>query len=309
MATYDRDNTEVFTTETSWTVPDYVNEVAIECWGEDGEDGSHESPDTNYTYETAAGGARGKAEGLLAVTPGDTLYIRIDQGGIGRNTSLDNGHAYSGKGGDAISVRKNGTSLSSVVIGAGGGGGGGAGYIIYDGSNSADMDASYGGGAGESNENVDFPPSSDYDGEGSLSDAEPGTSDSTPDGAFGSKNTHGTDNSAANASGGGGAGYDGSETGAEEAQDYNGTTYSIAPGGAGGENDISGVTNALADAAPNASETLKVKIHWSEKERQVKVSDAGSFVQRTIYVSDGSTFTQPTNIHRSDGSSWISKYN
>ncbi|MEI8201381.1 MAG: glycine-rich domain-containing protein [Bacteroidota bacterium] len=83
---------------------------------------------------TQAGGLGGMATGTLAVTPGQTLYINVGQGGVSSSGSVDSaynggGAAYGtsgnnrGAGGGASDIRINGSSLTNRVIVAGGGGG------------------------------------------------------------------------------------------------------------------------------------------------------------------------------------------
>jgi hypothetical protein len=111
----------------SFMVPAGVNSIAIKAWGAQGWSGSN------------AGGPGGYAEGNLAVSPGQTVYIYVggqgtlanggddvpsgagwNGGGHGLNTG---GASTSGGGGGASDVRLGGTALSDRKIVAGGGGG------------------------------------------------------------------------------------------------------------------------------------------------------------------------------------------
>ncbi len=113
-----------------WVVPGCVTSVTLQVYGAQGSNGL--GPNTR-TFPTAsaggAGGFGGEAIGVLAVTPGDTLYVYVG-GQTGWNGGGDTGTGYGlegGFGGGASDVRYHGTTLADRVIVAGGGGGGGAG--------------------------------------------------------------------------------------------------------------------------------------------------------------------------------------
>lgn len=96
----------------TWTVPSCVDSVTIDCYGAQGIGVANE-------YYPGYGG---EARGVLAVTPGEVLYIYVggqagwNGGGLGQNGA---------NGGDASDVRVGGTALANRVIVAGGGGGSG----------------------------------------------------------------------------------------------------------------------------------------------------------------------------------------
>ena len=113
--------------EQTWVVPNDVFSVHIKSWGAQGGEGL-----------TNPGGLGGYAEGDLAVSPGDVLYIYV--GGMGATiTDLSvSGRGFNGggdarggsssprgAGGGASDVRTGGNSLNNRVIVAGGGGGSG----------------------------------------------------------------------------------------------------------------------------------------------------------------------------------------
>ena len=118
----------------SFTVPAGVTSVIAYVWGAGGGNGSY----ANYY-----GGAGGYAEGTIAVTPGDTLYIAVGGGGLPSNGASGNGGLggwpnagfgtrgdASGGGGGGYSGIFSGSStlqqVNSLLIA--GGGGGGTGY-------------------------------------------------------------------------------------------------------------------------------------------------------------------------------------
>ncbi len=107
----------------TWTVPSGLSSVHIECWGAQG---GH------------SGGTGGYAQGDLAVSSGDILYVYV--GGQGGETTAGwngggAGATYGGGGGGGTDIRFGGTSLSDRVIVAGGGGGDSYGSYPSNGGN------------------------------------------------------------------------------------------------------------------------------------------------------------------------------
>ena len=66
------------TTNTSWTVPAGVTSITVKAWGGGGGGGGGA-----YPYSGGAGGGGGFARATLAVTPGNTLTVRVGGGGRG----------------------------------------------------------------------------------------------------------------------------------------------------------------------------------------------------------------------------------
>ncbi|GAA4335394.1 glycine-rich protein [Flaviaesturariibacter amylovorans] len=105
----------------TFTVPDGVTELRVDAQGASG---------GHY------GGAGGRVEGTLKVTPGQVLYIYVGEGGTGFNyisqgqesarTFNGGGHSGNtgGSGGGGTDIRTGGTELEDRVLVAGGGGGG-----------------------------------------------------------------------------------------------------------------------------------------------------------------------------------------
>jgi hypothetical protein len=102
----------------TWTVPDGVTSVQIECWGAQGEDNPADG---------VSGGKGGYDKGNLTVTPGTVLYIYVGGKGNGSTGGFNGGGSTDGifglAGGGASDVRQGGTDLSDRKIVAGGGGG------------------------------------------------------------------------------------------------------------------------------------------------------------------------------------------
>lgn len=98
----------------TFTVPPLVTSITIDAYGAQGE-----SP-------SCAGGAGARAQGTLAVTPGQILYVSVggqngfNGGGVG-GCKINCG----GNGGGASDIRIGGSGLANRVLVAGGGGGGG----------------------------------------------------------------------------------------------------------------------------------------------------------------------------------------
>ncbi len=117
--------------EQTWVVPAGVTQVSLQAWGAQG-GASHDC--SSAAQED--GGLGGLAQGVLNVTPGQTLHIYVggkpaDPGNItpqpgGYNGGGDGGQ-YGAGGGGATDIRVGGTTLTDRVIVAGGGGGGNTG--------------------------------------------------------------------------------------------------------------------------------------------------------------------------------------
>lgn len=111
----------------TFTVPAGKTTVHIKVWGAQG-------GQSTYQGNTIDGGLGGYAEGDLAVTPGQTLYVAVGRkgcvntnptagwngGGCAGNGSIQ---GYGGGGGDGSDVRVGGQTFNDRVIVAGGGGG------------------------------------------------------------------------------------------------------------------------------------------------------------------------------------------
>jgi len=112
----------------TYTVPSDVNNVRIKCWGASGGNPG--------SYQT--GGVGGYAQGDVSVSPGETLYVVVGQGGLGNQVG-GNGSGAGMTG--VLSVWNtsdvDATHDGSIVI-AGGGGGGGNGGLYYGGNGGGD---------------------------------------------------------------------------------------------------------------------------------------------------------------------------
>ena len=114
-----------------WVVPSCATSITISVYGAQGQGGL--GPATR-SFPTATpggvGGLGGVATGVLAVTPGDTVYVYVG-GRSGWNGGGDTGLGYGlegGFGGGASDARYGGFTLADrVIVGGGGGGGGGGG--------------------------------------------------------------------------------------------------------------------------------------------------------------------------------------
>lgn len=132
----------------SWVVPAGVTSVTIVAEGAQGFDSGG-----------TLGGRGGRATGVLAVTPGQTLQINVGGRGVaaigagvimgggfnggGNGVNNGSGNGFVGGGGGASDVRQGGTTLADrKIVGAGGGGstgngtpgGNGGGLVGADGS-------------------------------------------------------------------------------------------------------------------------------------------------------------------------------
>ena len=110
----------------SFVVPGGVTKIFAKLWGAGGACGRA----GGWTYG-ADGGGGGYARGLIPVTPGETITVRVGQGGItasstatifgGGGMGPTGGNDYSGSGGGGCYIFRSSTPL---LIAAGGGGGG-----------------------------------------------------------------------------------------------------------------------------------------------------------------------------------------
>lgn len=111
----------------SFVVPGGVSRIFVKLWGAGGGSGRA----GGWTYG-AEGGGGGHARGLIPVTPGETITVRVGQGGVtasstavifgGGGMGPTGGNEYSGSGGGGCYIFR---STTPLLI-AGGGGGGGA---------------------------------------------------------------------------------------------------------------------------------------------------------------------------------------
>jgi hypothetical protein len=96
----------------TWVVPDGITEIDVTVWGAGGGAGR---------VSNVLGGAGGFASGTIPVTPGETLYIVVGEGG----EHVTDGLSGAGKGGGLSGVFRGTPSQATALVVAGGGGGGG----------------------------------------------------------------------------------------------------------------------------------------------------------------------------------------
>ena len=211
-------------------------------------------------------GLGGESSAIVAVTPGETLYVYAggqpsgrmggwNGGGNGGSTSWG---AYGTGGGGASDVRRGGTALANRIIVAGGGGGRGsndAGGSRAGGSGgSAGNTAGASGGSGQN----DAPVSGGGGGGTQTSAGSAGTAGGGNGGAPGNAGTAGNGGagaigpSGASGGGGGGGGYFGGGGG--------GSNYQSAGGGGGGSGYVTGYDTSMASGV--ISGNGQVIIEW-----------------------------------------------
>jgi hypothetical protein len=288
--------------EQTWTVPNGVDNVDIECWGAGG---GHSG---NFD-----GGVGGYAKSTnISVTPGETLYIYV--GGRGNNGDYNysgdgqggwNGGGDSdpdasdigGGGGGASDVRQAGNTLSDRVVIAGGGGGAAA-SKYFEGS----FDGGDGGGSsgqdGDSHE-------SGSEGAGGTQSAGGSGGTDTHNGNDGSLGVGGNGGGYNNyGGGGGGGGYygGGGGAGSDNTGDSGGGGGGSGLGGtltAGGGNSGDGevtISYTQEPAAPNnVSATVDandaITVSWDTDTSQ------GTPDHYDIELSrDGSNYQPPSDI-------------
>lgn len=118
-------------TTNSWTVPSGVNYIFVKMWGAGGGGGAR----GGWT-NGGRGGAGGYSQGLVPVTPGQTITIRPGQRGYSRwgaNKAFPDGggastgagdNQYAGSGGGSSSILSPVVSAEYCMFAGGGGGGG-----------------------------------------------------------------------------------------------------------------------------------------------------------------------------------------
>ncbi len=244
-----------------FVVPRGVDSVFMQVWGAEGGKGSYSSASSLYN-----GGKGGYAEGYMAVTPGDVLYVLVGGKGTDANGSTTTGvaypggfngggdagtHTYSGTyqgggGGGGTDIRVGTNSVNHRVIVAGGGGGGAYSYV-----------GGYGGGTtGQAGGNGG---AATYYGQGGTQGA--GGSGSTNGTAYGTvaasnvngqtglfgQGGHGGEGTSCTGGAGGGGGWWGGGGG------KSGSSTTCYPGGGGsGFIWVAGATTPAAYAVPQA---------------------------------------------------------
>jgi hypothetical protein len=137
-------------TAQTWVVPPCVFSVTIDAYGAQG----------NTNDQGVQGGLGGRAQGVLNVTPGQTLTIYVGGGGqVSSNGGYNGGgtggtspctQAAGGGGGGATDIRYPGSTLNDRVLVAGGGGGAGGNRVsgCGRGNGGGGGGGYYGGGGG-----------------------------------------------------------------------------------------------------------------------------------------------------------------
>lgn len=146
--------TQTFTTagQASFTVPQGVLSVKVECVGGGGA-GGRVTPSNVFDSDAAGGGGGGAyASGIVPVTAGNTYALTVGAGGINNGTSVDGGDSFFDTGAHVLakggSTRSGNDNVSGV---AGGQASASAGSVKYNGGNGGDGDegdADGGGGGG-----------------------------------------------------------------------------------------------------------------------------------------------------------------
>ena len=121
----------------NYTVPAGVTRINVSVWGAGGGGGGG---GTGSGSIGGAGGGGAFSNGLLSVTPGETLFIMVGSGGAKGNFSTGTSGALTGDGAGGGAWSALNRSTTPLIIAAGGGGGGGG--------DNADSAAGGAGGAG-----------------------------------------------------------------------------------------------------------------------------------------------------------------
>jgi len=296
----------------TYTVPSGYEKVRVLLKGAEGNDAF------------ANGGDGGVVEGVLSVSPGETLNVYVGEqggqpsggwpdGGNGNSISTATYNFDSGGGGGSTDIRQGGDTTSDRVAVAGGGGGGPGAASRYGTSEVGD------GGAGGADNGEDSPGTNNLNGAGGGTQSSGGSGDnsgtssgatdgSSPDGGDGDSDTAGAGDTAAG--GGGGGGYyggggggvytvedDDQATGGGGGSNYDDGLFSVQTnqqGGSTGNGQVE-ITPVEAPAAPdNTSFTVvgddELSVGWDAD------TSAGTIDSYDVQVSeDGGAYTQLTN--------------
>ena len=174
-------NTQTFTTDGTFTVPEGVTSVTVKAWGGGG-GGSYRylidgtDPENSVYGPGAGGGGGGFCGGTINVTPNDVITITVGTGGSGGYDGTGNGdpgvtskveyndvviEAYGGYGGVAGTDGgiggdgNDGWYTGDVLNPINNNGGNGAAGIISDGNDEGGQGGGGGGGAGDNNSGSD----------------------------------------------------------------------------------------------------------------------------------------------------------
>lgn len=191
--------------EQTFIVPDGVSLIEVELLGGQGGDGTLFGTGTE-----GIGGAGGRVKGTLAVTPGETLWVRAGGAGV---DGVYNVRAAGGWNGGGVG--------GNVAATYAGGGGAGASDIRQGGNANANRKAVAAGGGGGGADNGGTGVSSGGDGGAATGEA------GLPGGSDGGTSTGGGGGGTATAGGAGG--------GAGGTNGFAGAAGSLATGGAGGD--------------------------------------------------------------------------
>ena len=274
---------QTFTSDGSFDVPDGVEEVTVELWGESGDDADGDG--------VSSGGDPGRVKGTLSVTPLETLYARFGGGGAAGTGNPQNG----GAGGDHADIRQGGTALGDRQAVAGGGGGNGAGFD-NGGDGGADVGQDGGDAAGGSGGSGGQGGDQSSGGEGGLGDLGAGVTGD--DGASGSGGDGGGGGSTTTGGGGGGSGWFGGGGGGSSNEGDGGG------GGGGGSNYDDGLASVAANVQGDTSGTERqATLTWTDPAPQNL--SATAIDSDTIDLSWRDNFADEDgfNIYRSTASS------
>lgn len=237
---------QTFTSNGTFTVPAGVTELSIEINGAGGGDGGGDS-----AYGNASGGMGTNITGMLSVTPGEVLTIRLGSPGThggSRHNPGSGGSAYLGAGG--------GGGTGSLTGGAGGGGGGASG--IWSGSDRLALAGGGGGGGG-----APLLATGGYGGSNGGNGGQGGAGGGSggqgqnPNFSSGRAGTDAGSSSSSGGGGGGGGGYDGGYGG-----EGGGNTGKGGGGGAAGSSWVAGSRFSQRSYDPASSRLARARISW-----------------------------------------------
>jgi Glycine rich protein/Bacterial Ig-like domain len=246
--------------EDTFEVPEGVSSIRVVATGAPGS--------SSVFTPTSPGGLGAQVSGVLAVTPGDTLYVNVggaptfvaatcypDNACVGGFNGGGSGGRFAGGGGGASDVRtesraQDGSLASRLIVAGGGGGAGPNAFCFATGTfnlGGAGGAAGFDGGDGGSCGPVAGGTGGDAGGQSAGSGA-----GGRPDGQSGSLGLGG--NAGGGTGGGGGGGYYGGGSGGEsQSVLIDSVPYQAPAGGGGGGSNLvpTGGTAAIATGGPS----------------------------------------------------------
>ena len=256
---------EPITSDTTWTVPSGVSSVDAYLLGASGGGAADYGADGKRGYG-------GRVDGVLTVTPGETIYTHIGGAGSTAAGGANGGGApgaYSGfgdpttGGGGGTDLRRGGDTITDRFCAAGGGGGrggGSSGYTLHPPSRTGGSAGGITGADGQWGSNSAFDNGSGGGGGGPSSGGSAGSHSGNPgtSGIGGNGATRSSGGYTLNGGGGGGGGWYGGGGGGAP----NSSRTGSGGGGGGGSSYADGTVSSVTHTAAAWTGDGAVFLSW-----------------------------------------------